>query len=135
MSLENIETKSVLLVDDNRFILEMYADEFRSAGFNTDIAVGAAEALRKMKENKYNAIVLDLIMIAVDGVALLEKMKNENLAEGSALILLTNSDDPDKIEKARVLGAETYLKKLSTVPKEAVSQVSKVIQSQNLQTI
>ncbi len=125
------EKDSVLLVDDNRFVLEMYADEFRTEGFNADIAVGAAEALRKIRDNRYQAIIIDLLMVAVDGVALLEKMKEGKLGEGALLILLTNSDDPDKISKAKELGVTLVLRKLSTVPREAVAQVSHALQAKN----
>ena len=122
--------KTVLLVDDNRFVVELYADAFRNAGFDTDVAIGAAEALKKIRSEKvYDAIVVDVIMVAVDGLELIEKIKQEGLSQKSVFIVLTNAVEPDKIDKAKELGVAMYLTKVSTVPVEAVRQVTQALEA------
>lgn len=121
--------KSVLLIDDDHYVLDFYADAFRNAGYDTDTAVGAAEALRKLKSGKnYNAVVMDIIMIAVDGFQLLEMIRKDGLAKDSVFIILTNATEPDKIERAKSFGIDTYLIKVSTVPAEAVKRVNQLLE-------
>jgi len=126
---QNQAQKSVLLIDDDHYVLDFYADEFRNSGYDTDIAVGAAEALKKLRtEKNYSAIIFDVAMLAVDGFELFEMIRKEGLAKDSVFIVLTNVTDPDKIQKAKELGINNYLIKVSTVPKEAVSKVSQILE-------
>ncbi len=121
--------KTILLIDDDHYVLDFYADAFRNAGYDTDTAVGAAEALKKIRAGKnYNAIIFDVSMIAVDGFELLEMIKKDGLASGSVFIVLTNSQEPDKIQKAKDLGLNTYLIKSATIPAEAVKRVNQVLE-------
>jgi CheY-like chemotaxis protein len=121
--------RSVLLIDDDHYVLDFYADAFRNAGYDTDIAVGAADALRKLKSEKnYRAVIFDIAMVAVDGFELLDMIRKDNLAKNSVFIILTNVTDPDKIQKAKDLGINTYMIKVSTIPVEAVKRVNQVLE-------
>ncbi len=121
--------KSVLLIDDDHYVLDFYADAFRNGGYDTDIAVGAADALKKLRTGKdYDAVVFDVSMLAVDGFELLEMLRKEALAKNSVFIVLTNSQEPDKIQKAKDMGINTYLIKSATIPAEAVKRVNQVLE-------
>ena len=71
---------SVLLVDDDKFLLEMYRKKFEQDGGAVDVALGSEEALSKLRNGaKPDILILDIIMPAMDGLELLSTIRNENL--------------------------------------------------------
>ena len=118
-----------MIIDDDRFLLDMYATKFKSSGSEPATAFGASEALTKLRGGYVpDAIVLDIIMPAVDGLELLEMIRKEKLAPNAAVIMLTNESDPSKIEKAKSLGSDEYLIKAMTIPSQVVTKVKGVIE-------
>ncbi len=119
-----------MLVDDDRFLLDIYARKFKEEGIDTLIAVGAAEALKRLKAGeKPDAIVIDVIMPAISGLDLLERIGREKLAGEAKIVMLTNESDPKKKEEAFLLGAKEYIIKAATPPAEVVKRVRELISS------
>jgi two-component system, chemotaxis family, chemotaxis protein CheY len=121
---------SVLIVDDDKFLLDMYATKFKNLGHDATVAVGAPDALDKIKGGASPEIlILDIIMPTMDGLELLETIRNENLLPNAIVVMLTNETDPAKIEKAKSLGVAGYIVKATTIPSEVVKEVVGIAQS------
>src|SRR4051812_34290619 len=106
----------VYLVDDDRFLLDLYAVKFRSAGHEVTAFGGAEEcltALRKKDAPAPEAILFDLIMPGVGGFEMLETIRKENLAPGAKLIVLSNQGQDSDIQKAKALKVDHYIVKAS----------------------
>lgn len=118
---------SVLLVDDDKFLLEMYRKKFEQAGNTVDVAVGSEEALTKLRGGaKPDILILDIIMPAIDGLELLALIRKEKLVENAVVIMLTNESDRDKIEQAKALGIKGYIVKATSIPSEVVDEALKI---------
>ena len=118
---------SVLLVDDDRFLLDMYRKKFQENGAEVDVAVGSHEALGKLREGKSpDILLLDVIMPTMDGVELLEAIRKDKLAQSSTIIMLTNESDKNKIEEAKKLGIKGYIVKATSIPSEVVEEALKI---------
>ena len=118
---------SVLLVDDDKFLLDMYRKKFETKVAKVDVAIGSEEALAKLREGqKPDILILDIIMPVMDGLELLATIRKENLAPDSTVIMLTNESDRDKIEKAKVLGIRGYIVKATSIPSEVVEEALKI---------
>lgn len=118
---------TILIVDDDKFLLEMYRKKFEQAGASVDLAVGPVETLSKLRGGaKPNILLLDVIMPGMDGIELLQAIRKENLIPDSAVIMLTNESDKDKIEKAKSLGIKGYIVKATSIPTEVVEEVLKI---------
>jgi len=121
--------KKVLIIDDDKFLLNMYSLKFKKSGFEPDTAVGGAEALTKMREGaKPDIILLDLVMPAMNGLELLENIRKEKLAPQAMVIVLSNQNQPSDIERAKSLGIVSYITKASSVPSEIVTEVTKLVE-------
>lgn len=117
----------VLIVDDDRFLLDMYSIKFREKGITVDVAFGSINALNKLKEGStYDVILLDIVMPTMDGFEFLEEIKKKKLAEGAIVIILSNLGQPADIEKGTGLGADGYIVKANTTPSEVVEQVLEI---------
>jgi len=101
----------ILLVEDDKFFREFYAQKLREKGVEVFQAGDGQEGLSKVSENTPDIILLDLIMPVMDGFGVLEKLaKNEQAKNIPVLIFSTLGQDKD-IEKAMSLGAKGYVNK------------------------
>ncbi len=118
----------VLIVDDDKFLLDMYATKFKSLGHDVEVSVGAPDALTKLRSgDSPDALVLDIIMPVMDGLELLATIRKENLAPNASVVMLTNESDPAKIEEAKKLGVAGYIVKATSIPSEVVEEVIKIL--------
>ncbi|MBX4189364.1 response regulator [Candidatus Parcubacteria bacterium] len=121
---------SVLMVDDDKFLLDMYRRKFEKHGIQPDLAVGSLEALQKLREGATpDVLVLDIIMPGMDGLELLEAIRNEKLSPDSMVVMLTNESESAKIEKAKSLGVSGYIVKATSIPSEVVEEILKIANS------
>ena len=119
--------RTVLIVDDDKFLLDMYKKKFETDGAETDVALGADEALSKLRGGASpDVLILDVIMPKMNGLELLEIIRNEKLSEKSSVIMLTNESNEESINKAKSLGIKGYIVKATSVPTEVVEQVWKI---------
>lgn len=127
-----IETKKVkvLIVDDDKFLLNMYSIKFSKNGFEVQTGVGGADALKIIHDGYTpDVILLDLVMPGMDGLELLTKIKAENLAPKATVIMLTNQGQPSDIKRAEDIGVAGYIVKATTIPSEVVDEVVKLYQA------
>jgi len=118
---------TVLLVDDDKFLLEMYRKKFEHQGYKVDVAVNSEEALLKLRGGSNPGIlILDIIMPGMDGMELLEVIRKEKLAPDAAVIMLTNESNQEKIKKAKTLGIKGYIIKAMSIPSEVVEEALKI---------
>lgn len=121
----------IYLVDDDRFLLDMYAVKFRAAGHDVTAFQGGEHVLEALrKDPPPNALLLDIVMPGVDGFEVLEAIKKENLAQGTKVIVLSNQGQESDLERAKALGAAGYIIKASAIPSEVFSETIKIIEQQ-----
>src|SRR6266853_3305908 len=112
---------TILLVDDDRFLLDMYVMKFQKSGMEIDSASNGTEALTKLRAgSSYDIILLDIIMPGIDGLELLKAIKEEKLLPNAVCIMLTNQAEDS--EKAKAMGVDGYIVKATSIPSEVVEQ-------------
>lgn len=99
----------VLLVDDEPHFIKMLAERLVGRGFNVETAGGGSEAIEKVKDEPYDAIILDLLMPDMDGLETLRQLKEMN--PDLQIILLTGHGTVDKGVEAMKLGAMDFVEK------------------------
>lgn len=119
---------SVFLIDDDQFLLEMYAVKFKSSGFEVEIASDSESALVKLRSGYLPDIVLlDVVMPKMSGFELLELLRKENLVANAKIIILSNLGQKEDIEKGKSLGVDDYVVKASFTPTEVVEKIKTLI--------
>lgn len=121
----------IFLVDDDRFLLDLYATKFKNAGHETtvfDKGETLLATLRKANDALMpDAILLDLIMPGMTGFDVLETIRTEHLAKGTKIIVLSNQGQDSDIEKAKRLGVDSYIIKASSIPSEVLAETVRTI--------
>ena len=124
----NTTPKKIFIVDDDKFLLDMYTFKFKEKGFDVTQAFGSVDALNKLKGGIVpDIMLLDVVMPTMDGFELLSIIKNEKLAPNAKVIVLSNLGQPTDVEKGRSLGANGYVIKASATPSEVVEKVMTVM--------
>ena len=121
----------IYLVDDDRFLLDLYAVKFKGAGHEVAVFGGGEEllaALRKEGAIVPDAILLDIIMPGVGGFEALEAIRKEKLAVGAKIVILSNQGQDSDIERAKSLSVDGYIIKASAIPSEVLSETLRTIE-------
>lgn len=128
MTKEEAGTKTILLVEDDMFIGDIFETKIRISGFNVVKANNGKEAIEKLEEGlKPNLMLLDLRMPELDGFGVLEIMhKNEEWSK-IPVVVLTNFSGEDDIERCKEMGAKDYLVKSFFTPAEVMEKVEKYL--------
>ncbi len=120
----------ILLIDDDRFLLDMYSLKFKKSELDVDTSSSSQAALEKLRTgSKFDLILMDIIMPGMDGLELLKMIRTEKLATDSTLIMLTNQ--ADDFEKAKQFNVDGYIIKATTIPSEVVEQVLAIYNKKN----
>jgi len=99
----------VLLVDDEVDFTEILAERMRTRGMTVDVVDSGMDAIAKVKERGYDAIILDLAMPEMDGIETLKHVLGIN--PDLQVILLTGRATLEKAVQAVKLGAVEFLEK------------------------
>lgn len=118
----------ILLVDDDKFLLDMYAKKFTAAGYEVTTAGSGDDALGLIKDGlEIDVIATDATMPGVDGFQFLETMKEDGVAPSAVKIMLTNQNTEEEMKRAQKAGVDEYIIKATMIPSEVVDAVNKII--------
>ena len=118
---------SILLIEDDSTLIEMYKLKFEESGFNVNIATRGVEGLEMSKKVKPDIILLDIILPEMDGFAILKELKADATTKNIPVILLSNLGQEPDIKKGKEYGAHDYMVKASFTPAEVVDKVLKIL--------
>lgn len=119
--------KKILIVDDDVFLLDMYAVKFGESGYEVDTAHSAEEALSKLQGGAvYDILLFDMIMPQQSGLDLLRAVKEKKLSKDPVCIVLSNQGERTDIEAAEALGSDGYIVKANMIPSDVVKTVAEI---------
>ncbi len=125
--MEGPKTK-ILIVDDDSFLLDMYALKFSQSNFEVYTAENGIKAIEKLKNSlKPDIILMDIIMPEMDGFEMIAKINEEKLSPNSLKIILSNKSQQSDIDQGKVLGVAGYIVKANSTPAEVIEQVLKIL--------
>ncbi len=114
---------SIMLVDDDAFLLDMYALKFKEVGVEVQALKKAEEALAHIREGRVpDLLISDIVMPGMDGIGFLRALQEEGLQRPPAIVMLSNQGQDTDIEAAKGLGANGYIIKANAIPSEVVRE-------------
>jgi len=118
--------KHILVVDDEADLVELVSYNLKKEGFSVDSALDGETALAKIKKDRYDLVVLDLMLPGIQGIELCRILRNDPKTEALPIIMLTaKGEEVDKILGLE-LGADDYITKPFS-PRELVARVKAVL--------
>lgn len=116
----------IVIVEDDSMIAEIYKKKFSESGFEVLMAVSGEEVLNLAKKEKVDVILLDLIMPKMDGFAVTKNLRSGNYDPNIKIIIFSNLNQKEDIEKAMNLGANGFIVKSNYNPSELVAEVKRL---------
>ncbi len=120
----------VLLIEDNDALIEMYLQQFFREGMSVEVAKNGAWGIKLAKQNKFDIIIIDMVMPALDGHNTVKDLRKNSLTMDTPIIILSNSAQDGDITKAKQAGASAYLLKSSVTPVQITKEIFKLLNSQ-----
>ena len=109
--IEEIKNAKILVVDDIKTNCDVLKRRLESNEFIVDVSMSGKEALEKINQQKYDLILLDVLMPEVNGLEVLIKVREQYSADKLPIIMVSSFDDVESISKCIQLGASDYLSK------------------------
>jgi len=125
----------ILLVEDDIFFQKFYALKLKEQSFEIELAVDGEEAIKKLCENKYDCVLLDIIMPKKTGFEVLEYAKTQNLLTNTPFIVFSTLGQELDIKRALDLGASDYANKAFFDFDTLMTKISTVIQQKKTMTV
>jgi DNA-binding response OmpR family regulator len=113
--------KKILIVEDERLIAKPLAMKLQFSGFEVKNAYDGAEALTMMADEKFDLVLLDLMMPKVDGFDVLSKLKERG--DMTPVIVASNLSQEKDISRVLELGVTSYYVKTNTTLDEIVTNI------------
>jgi len=120
--------KKILFIEDESALQKTFGEVLKQEGYEMISALDGETGLRLAESEKPDLILLDLILPKIHGFDVLKKLKGDKETKDIPVIVLTNLEKIEDVDKALELGATTYLIKAEYSLEEVVEKIKKVLQ-------
>jgi two-component system chemotaxis sensor kinase CheA len=121
----NSEKAEVVVVEDDQFISRMYEMKLAKAGYKIVMGVNGQDAVKLITEHQPKLAMVDINMPEMSGLDAIAQLKSNGYDfSRTQVVFLTNSNNPNDIEKAKALDAD-YLIKADQTPRNVLELIQK----------
>ena len=119
--------KTILIVEDDRFIGEMYVRSLKQAGYEVDWMIDGNDGLIAARNKQYDLLLLDVMLPERRGTEILEALRGtEDLIPNTKVIVLTNFEQDEDSRSAMEARADAYLIKAEITPNKLLSVIEQL---------
>ena len=123
--------QTILIIEDDQIILEMYRDKFQVSKFGVITALNGEDGLNAALQYHPNLILLDLAMPKMDGMTVMKLLRKDPWGETVPVIILTNLNIDGRLLEEIIKNKPTYsLMKANTTPEEVLMKVKEILEDQ-----
>jgi len=119
--------KRILIVEDDKFVAELYEHQFTKQGFLAKIAVDGEAALAAVTAEKFDLVLLDIMIPKIDGLEVLKRLKADPAKRDIPAVILSNLGQEELIKQALQIGAKAYIVKSLYTPTQVVVEVRSIL--------
>ena len=124
-----MNNKKILLIEDNRDISRLVKLHLNDIGLAVDVVFDGVEGWRQWQQKTYDLLILDIMLPGMDGLEILKKIRRQQSAYTSILMLTSRSSEMDRVLGLE-LGADDYLAKPFSLM-ELVARVKALLRRQD----
>lgn len=115
--------KKILIIEDEKLLGEIYKDKLSGVGFEVIWAFEAKNALKLVKKEKPDLILLDILLSRENGIFFLEQLRKDPKIASILVVVFSNYNDPETKKQAFKLGVKDYLIKTNYTPNQIVKKI------------
>ena len=120
--------KTILCIEDDRFIGEMYVRSLQKAGYAVDWMIDGNDGLVAARNKPYDLIMLDIMLPEKKGNEILDALRSEkeDLIPGTKVLVMTNFEQDDESRMAMEYRVDGYLIKAEITPRKLISIIQEL---------
>lgn len=120
--------RTILVIEDDRFIGEMYVRSLKKAGYDVDWMVDGNDGLIAARNKPYDVMLLDVMLPERRGSEILQILRGGavDLIPATKVIVLTNFDQTEEARQEMQRHADGYLIKAEITPKKLLAVIDKL---------
>jgi CheY-like chemotaxis protein len=119
--------KTILLVDDDPIIVQVYRGPLKNAGYQVEVADDGLIAMKLIPEMRPDLIVLDVLMPKVEGTYVLKYIRSRPELKNTKVIVLSNASKADIAREVLAQNPERVFLKSQATPKDLLSAVNELL--------
>ncbi len=119
--------KKILIIEDEKIICDLLERKLTREGYSVVITTNGIDGLVKMREDRPDIVLLDIIMPKMGGFEVMEEMNKDETLKDIPIIVVSNSGQPVEIDRIKKMGAKDWLIKTEFDPQEVLEKVKKQI--------
>ena len=119
--------KKIILIEDDPFLVDIYSTKLKESGLSVDVATDGQIGLRKLKEKKFDLLVLDIVLPHIDGWEILREIEKDEKFKDLKIFVFSNLGQKGEVEKGLKMGVVKYFIKAHFTPKEIVEEIKKAL--------
>ncbi|KKR20473.1 MAG: Two component transcriptional regulator, winged helix family [Parcubacteria group bacterium GW2011_GWE2_39_37] len=124
------EKKTIVLVDDDKWLIDLYGEKLRLEDFNVFTAHNGKDGFEMILKHKPALVLSDVVMAGGDGFYVLEKVRANPITHDIPVISLTNLSNEQDKDALYKLGTNEYLVKADFTPTQVVEKIRKILDKQ-----
>lgn len=119
--------KNILIIEDDDFFRELISKKLVLSGFGVLEAVNGQRGLEKVDESAPDLVILDILLPNPDGFEVLATLKSNPKTSSIPVVIVSNLDAKEDIEKGLKLGASDFLVKSQFATDEIIAKIKSFI--------
>lgn len=124
---KNNGTKKILLVEDESIFIEMFGEKLKQEGYQVESAKNGAWGIKRALEEKFDLFIIDMVMPAMTGEEIIQKIKLEEKTKDIPIIAISASVENSMKEKILAMGANEFFFKTQIIPSELAKKVNEIL--------
>mgnify|MGYP001186439117 CR=1 FL=1 len=117
----------VLVIDEDKFVINIYESEFHQQNIEVVAAFDGADGWEKVKAEKPDLIIMELILFKINGFDLIKKIKNDKKLKNIPIVVCSSLNQQDDIDESMKLGALKYFSKQTYSLKQVTKEVLDIL--------
>lgn len=127
--MEQIQNKKILMIEDEDVFIDIFGGRLEQDGFNVTFAKNGAWGLKELSENKYDLLIVDMMMPAMSGDEIVAKLRMEDETKNLPIVVLSASVDEETKIKVEEMGVSAFFIKTHITPIELSKKVGEILSS------
>ena len=120
-------SKKILFVEDDEGFFNLFSAALSMKGYQIVHVADGSEAVEKVKSEKPDLVLLDIILPGMSGLDILKELKETEETKNVKIVMLTNFGTDENVTRAMELGSDDYLMKYNVVPSELPNKIASLL--------
>lgn len=119
--------KKILLIEDEEVFVEIFSRQLSYAGYEVEAALNGAWGIKTAMEKEFDLIILDMVMPAMSGLEVVEKLKAEESTKNIPIVVFSASVDNTVQKQVEDMGITAFFLKTQLTPRELVKKIDDIL--------